>query len=159
MFLLILSYFSMSCNIPLSYLFPRNSKNSVIQPSTHIPTQGRRFSPPASLRYKIVWLQCSSVFPAVKQQLTRFFSTHWKLTCSKVCYGVAGWMQGLKKAQRSGILELWVAVNLCTETSLLIFLCTRYQASCWEYTEWNLVPGPSEGRDTNELVFTYSVSL
>ena len=44
MFLLIPSYFSMSCNIPLCYLFPRNSKNSVIQPSTHIPTQGRRFS-------------------------------------------------------------------------------------------------------------------
>lgn len=54
------------CRVIFLYLFPRNSKNSVIQPSTHIPTQGRRFSPLASLRYKIVWLQCSSVFPAVK---------------------------------------------------------------------------------------------
>lgn len=68
------SYFSMLCNIPLSYLFPRNSKNLMIQPSTHTPREAGD-SPPCFSEVQN-WLRYSSIFPAVKQQLTRFFSTH-----------------------------------------------------------------------------------
>lgn len=126
-------HFSMLCNIPLSSLFPRNAKNSMIQPSAHISAWGRRLSSLLIWATESFGSSAALFFQLSSSSWPDFFYTHWKLTCSKVCYGVVGWRQGLKKAQRqNSILELRVAMNLRRKTSLTISLCARYQASCWK---------------------------
>ena len=135
LYLLILSYFSVLCNIPLCYLFPKNSKNSVTQLSTQMPTGDRRFSSLLPWDTKLFASSVALFFQLLSSSWPEFFL---QAENSHAAVWAMAWQGGCKVSRRahrrSGILELRERVKLYRETSLLILHAT-YQATYWECME------------------------